>query len=89
MLNGTFMDIKVVSEIASKYGWSAKEVAGQLELFNRQGRLMCRLQFKGARYKFHGSGGNLLMTGNGQIEKSLVKLLTEYFYASLVLPESK
>lgn len=76
-----------VKTVADKYGWDAKvNDKGNTELFNKNGKMVATIQTKGDKYTILDSGGEKLMTGRGQIGKSVEKLLNEHFYAKEVKP---
>lgn len=73
-----------IKQVASKYGWSAVRKAGVIELYNTNNNPVCQILI-GKRYKFLDMGGATLLSGRGQIEKSTIRVIENYFYAKKII----
>lgn len=77
-----------LESVTSVYGWkSTKNEDGTFTLSNRKDVPAVTVEFKTkgrakGSYVFLDQSGNKLMSGRGQLEKSVAKLLTQYYYAS-------
>ena len=71
-----------VSAVVAKYGWRAEKLpTGNYKLYNRNDKMVVNVLITGDKYKLTGAGDHRLMTGRGQLIKSLETLLTQFFYA--------
>jgi hypothetical protein len=73
--------VENINAIANKYGWTAQEIAGNVHLFNRKGVDVATIKEKGAKYTIYHSSTDLkIMSGRGQLGKSVEYLLSQYFF---------
>lgn len=72
----------VIENVLSTYGWSCIQLNNDYHIFNRKKIRAAIVKFTGDNYKIVDNSERKLMTGKGQIEKSLTTLLTTYFYCS-------
>lgn len=70
---------------AAKYGWTTQEVKTDkyefIALFNRKKRLVATIGVRDDSYKILNTNGDKLLTGRGQLENAVEKVLDGYFYA--------
>lgn len=73
--------MELLSSLLSKYGWSAYNSNGVVELTNRKGTKAALIKTKeNGRYIITDIAGNKIRACNWQIEVSVEKVLIEYFY---------
>lgn len=73
--------MELLYSLLSKYGWTASDSNGVIELTNRKGTKAALIKIKeGGRHIITDVSGNKLRAGKCQIEVSVEKVLTEYFY---------
>lgn len=65
-----------MESILSKYGWTINNNI----VSNSLGKETFSIVFKGAKYTFLDKANNKLMSGKGCIEKSIEKLLTQFYF---------
>ena len=77
---------ETINTTVAKYGWTVTEQDEHtFMLFNRNSRKVTIVHLKPRNsYMIEDTYGNKLLTGKGKLEQSIEKLLTTYFYASLI-----
>jgi hypothetical protein len=79
----------VINDMLSQYGWKSKKTENGLELINRLGKVTSYVVDKGSgKYAITDTIGNKLLTGRGQLEKSIERVVKDYFFGQK-LQESK
>jgi len=79
-------ELRQLSETVSAYGWNAKKEDGQIHLYNRKGNKVVLVLINGTKYAFLDTSGNRLMSGSGQLQKSVSGLLEDYYFAKKETP---
>lgn len=76
--------LETANTAAALFGWSAKEGPKGIELRNRKGKHVVNIVVKGAKYVMYDTGDFKLMSGRGQLGKSIEKLIAQYYYGQRV-----
>jgi len=72
-----------IDTVLNKYGWKAEYIPGgarEIKIFNRKGNHAFTIKHWKLTYVFTDTGGNKILSGRGQLNKSLEKVLTQYYY---------
>lgn len=77
-------NLRAVNNAANKYGWFAIGTDENQTLCNKKGDAVATIHNRKGKYIVNDTGGNKLLSGSGQLEKSIDKLLTSYWYCKPV-----
>ena len=70
-----------INDMLSQYGWTSEETEKGLALINRNGKITSYVVDKGpGKYVITDTIGNKLMIGRGQLEKSIERVVRDYFF---------